>query len=204
MSFSFTRSYADAARSPGRRSSEEGSGPLAYSVNRKNSGTSDVAPPFGPVVTIEEPVRTQPSSRRPSIAEVLGRKLSRSSQASGLTLSPSSLPAVLEHEDNISPRSARKKKRSRPKHRRRTSSKTRDNGDFNAFHAQQTPPHVRPASVSEPTPLIRAISAGNISKVGELLSDESYLDDTSSSPLQTAALEGNEAIINLLIRVEQL
>jgi len=199
MSLPFTRSYADAARSPGRRSSEENSGPFAYSVNRKNSGTSDEAPPFGPVVTIEEPIRAQPSSRRPSIAEVLGRRLSRSSQASELTLSPSSLPAVPEHEDNISPRSARKKKRSRPKHRRRTSSKTRDNGDFNAFHAQQTPPPVRPASVSEPTPLIRAISAGNVSKVGELLSDESYLDDTSSNPLQAAALEGNEAIVNLLL-----
>jgi hypothetical protein len=199
MSLPFTRSYADAARSPGRRSSEENSGPFAYSVNRKNSGTSDEAPPFGPVVTIEEPIRAQPSSRRPSIAEVLGRRLSRSSQASGLTLSPSSLPAVPEHEDNISPRSARKKKRSRPKHRRRTSSKTRDNGDFNAFHAQQTPPPVRSASVSEPTPLIRAISAGNVSKVGELLLDESYLDDTSSNPLQAAALEGNEAIVNLLL-----
>jgi hypothetical protein len=199
MSFSFTRSYADAARSPGRRSSEESPGPLAYSVNRKNSGTSDIAPPLGPVVTIEEPIRTQPSSRRPSIAEVLGRRLSRSSQASGLTLSPSSLPAVPEHGDNISPRSARKKKRSRPKHRRRTSSKTRDNGDFNAFHAQQAPPSVRPASVSEPTPLIRAISAGNVSKVGELLSDESYLEDTSRNPLQAAALEGNEAIVNLLL-----
>jgi ankyrin repeat protein len=207
MSLPVTRSYADAARNlEGRQSEENTLGALAYSVNRKNSGTSNEG--LRSIVTIEEPIRDasrdlnrpQSTSRRPSIAEVLGRRLSRSSQASGAAtgLSSYNLAVVQEHEDNVSPRPTRKKKRSRPKNRRRTSSKTRDHGDFNAFHAQATP--IKPSNGPEQTPLLRAISSGNIDRVGELLSDDSNLDDTSSNPLQTAALEGNEAIVNLLLK----
>ena len=155
------RSYSDAARNLGGPVFEgNNTGPLAYSINRSNSSTSNEAPHRGSIVTIEEPVRdssrdlprfrnavSQPTSRRPSIAQVLGRSFSRSSHisevASGLS-SSFNLTVVQEQEDAISSaRPVRKKKRSKPRNRRRKSSKTRDQGDFNAFHAQAN--NVRPS-----------------------------------------------------------
>jgi Ankyrin repeats (3 copies) len=206
MSLPVTRSYADAARQfQGRPSEEMTSGTLAYSVNRKNSGTSNANENLqrGSIV-IEEPIRDASReltrSRRPSIAEVLGRRLSRSSQASGITTGPSSshhLPAVQEQENDPSPRTSRRKKKPRPRNRRRRSSKTRDHGDFHAFHTQES--IVRPSNVQEKTALEVAISDDDAGRVEELLSDESAVEDTSSSPLQAAALKGNEDILNLLL-----
>jgi len=209
------RSYSDAARNLGGPVFEgNNTGPLAYSINRSNSSTSNEAPHRGSIVTIEEPVRdssrdlprfrnavSQPTSRRPSIAQVLGRSFSRSSHisevASGLS-SSFNLTVVQEQEDAISSaRPVRKKKRSKPRNRRRKSSKTRDHGDFNAFHAQAN--NVRPSNAPEKTPLVIAISEGDVTRVEQLLSEELDIDETSSYPLQTAALEGKEAIVKLLL-----
>jgi hypothetical protein len=208
------RSYADVARNLGDRTSgENNSGTVAYSVNRKNSGPSNEALHRGSVVTIEEPIRdpsrdlarhrnaiSQPASGRPSIAQVIGRTLSRSSHVSEVVSGPSSsfnLEVVPEQEDAVPSRPARKKKRSRPKNRRRKSSKTRDHGDFNAFHAQAN--NVRVNNVPEKTPLLVAISDGDVNRVEQLLSDESNIEDVSSNPLQTAAQEGHEEIVNRLL-----
>ena len=195
----------------GRPSEENTTGTLAFSANRKNSGTSNEGAHRGSI-GFEEPVRDhspdlarprnaspQPSFRRPSIAQVLGRRFSRSSQASGSTPDPSSsfnLAAVHEHEDGI-PRPSRKKRRSRPKNRRRRSSKTRDHGDFHAYHAQAHP--VKILNAPDETALQVAIKDGDVIRVEQLLSDDSTTDNTSSNPLQTAALEGNEEIVNLLL-----
>jgi hypothetical protein len=107
------------------------------------------------------------------------------------------LEVVPEQEDVLPSRTARKKKRSRPRNRRRKSSKTRDHGDFNAFHAQAI--DVRASNVPQKTPLLVAISDGDVTRVKQLISDESNNDDTSSNTLQLAAEEGNEAIVNLLL-----
>jgi hypothetical protein len=108
------------------------------------------------------------------------------------------LTVVQEQEDAISSaRPVRKKKRSKPRNRRRKSSKTRDHGDFNAFHAQAN--NVRPSNAPEKTPLVIAISEGDVTRVEQLLSEELDIDETSSYPLQTAALEGKEAIVKLLL-----
>jgi hypothetical protein len=112
MSLPMPRSYAEVARNlDGRPSEENTPGTLAFSVNRKNSGTSNEVAHRGSIgfeEFIPDPSRDlsrprnaspQPSFRRPSIAQVLGRRFSRSSQASGSTPDPSSsfnLAAVQE------------------------------------------------------------------------------------------------------------
>jgi hypothetical protein len=213
MSQPITGSYVDMGRSlEGRPSEENTTGTLAFSANRKNSGTSNEGAHRGSI-GFEEPVRDhspdlarprnaspQPSFRRPSIAQVLGRRFSRSSQASGSAPDPSSsfnLAAVQEHEDGI-PRPSRKKRRSRPKNRRRRSSKTRDHGDFHAYHAQAHP--VKKPNAPDETALQVAIKDGDVIRVEQLLTDDSTIGDTSSNPLQTAALEGNKEIVNLLLK----
>jgi hypothetical protein len=47
------------------------------------------------------------------------------------------------------------------------------------------------------TPLLIAISDGDAARVEQLLSEGT---DTSGNPLQTAALEGDEKIVNLLLK----
>lgn len=208
------RSYADAARTPENNASGETSpGPLAYSVNRQNTGMSTEAPHRGSIITIEEPTRpsrdltrlhnagaSPPTSRRPSIAQVLGRSLSRSSRVSDALSGPSSsynLTTVPEQEDAILSRPSRKKKRSRPKNRRRKSSKTRDHADFLVSHARGTV--TRASKLPDKTPLLSAITSGDVDRVEELLSEETSINDTTSNPLQTAALGGDENIVRLLL-----
>jgi len=98
MSLPITKSYADETRSlEGGPSVENTLGTLDSSANLINSSASNGAPRSASIETIGEPLRDhprnstrsgnpspQPTPRRPSIAQVLGRTPSRSSQASGM------------------------------------------------------------------------------------------------------------------------
>ena len=226
------RSWANVLGRPSSPGNEND--PPAYVVNRRNSSGTDVSPRrVNSVVTIQEPIheslaprrpslhrpygssatlgslqRQIPDSRRPSIAQVLLSKVpSRTSFISQVPSRSSYVsegPSAAVDEDVILSKSQRKKRR-RGKQQRRKSSASRDHGDFIASRVR--PPGMTSTSIKplDRTPLIIAISEGDVEKVQTLIADKANLpvaNDPSNRPLQAAALAGNETIIKLLLQTK--
>jgi hypothetical protein len=225
-----TRSYAQIVGSRASPTANEND-PMAYTVNRRNSSSTDVSPRrVNSVVTIEEPIYeslapprqtyhkphgssatlgslTRPSivPRRPSIAQVLSRVSSRTSYFSDAPsrssyISDASAGPV--DEDAILSKS-QKKKRKRGKHHNRKSSASQDHGDFIASRVR--PPIITPTSIRvlDRSPLIIAISEGDVENVRTLIANSPSVLEAGGSndrPLQAAALAGHEAIVKLLLQ----
>ncbi len=226
------RSYADAARSRSPPLSEYFPGALPYGVPRRNSANSNTSPLRNSMIAtpdIPDPIpesTTAPSQpfhhgslninpenlrrpslastepRRPSIAQVLGRIGSRSSYLSDSpsrsSLVPIEQPAIPVYDDPVPSKGPKRKRK--PKNRRRKSSQTADHGDFIASRGRPT--EMRPISTALKSPLLTAISEGNIKLVRMLVADETNLrgdDDPNYRPLQVAALGGHLEIVKILL-----
>jgi len=145
--------------------------------------------------------------RRPSIAQVLSAQLSKVSSRSSLSNfshTPSRLssisdgPVVRGYEDPVPSRAPTKRRK--PRNRRRKSTQTRDHADFIVATARA--PEVK-TNARDQSPLLEAISEGNIDRVKELITDKAnFHDELSHRPLQLAALKGFKEIVSLLLDSE--
>ena len=151
---------------------------------------------------LRRPSLASTEPRRPSIAQVLGRIGSRSSYLSDSpsrsSLVPIEQPAIPVYDDPVPSKGPKRKRK--PKNRRRKSSQTADHGDFIASRGRPT--EMRPISTALKSPLLTAISEGNIKLVRMLVADETNLrgdDDPNYRPLQVAALGGHLEIVKILL-----
>lgn len=218
-------SYANAASSPGVAEGEHR--PLGYSVDRRNSVTPsrNQRHRLSSVVTIEEPIiegsrlsarlsrgsidtssaslRPSLASRRPSLAQNVLERIS--SISSRLSESPSGVSATLEtlptsqYDGPVLQGPGKKKRKQRPKNRRNKSSLTRDHGDFLASRAGAV--EHQPVSSEILSPLVKAISEGDLEAVKTIIADRSYFsrEENTGRPLHAAALAGNEEVVKLLL-----
>ncbi|KAH6723387.1 hypothetical protein BKA61DRAFT_10492 [Leptodontidium sp. MPI-SDFR-AT-0119] len=218
------RSYANAASSPGHPETEHKPGPLAYSVDRTTSVAS-IHRHRPSVIAIEEPIiegsrlsarqsrgsvdtssaslRPSLASRRPSLAHNVLERIS--SIASRVSDAPSSASATLEsipasrYDGPVLQGPGKKKRKPRPRNRRHRSSLTRDHGDFLASQAGAI--EHQPARIEAVSPLVEAISEGDLEAARKIIADKTYLQeqDIIGKPLHAAALAGHEEIIKQLL-----
>ncbi|PVH87563.1 hypothetical protein DL98DRAFT_649198 [Cadophora sp. DSE1049] len=218
-------SYANVASSPGVADGEHR--PLAYSIDRRNSITpsQNQRHRLASVVSIEEPImegsrlsarqsrgsvdtsstslRPSLASRRPSLAQNVLERIS--SISSRLSESPSGASTTLEtlpisqYDGPVLQGPGKKRRKQRPKNRRNKSSLTRDHGDFLASRAGAL--EHQPVSAEILSPLVEAISEGDLEAVRNIIADKLYLsrEENTGKPLHAAALAGNEEIVKVLL-----
>ena len=218
-------SYANVASSPGIVDGEHK--PLAYSVDRRNSVTpnQNQRHRLASIITIEEPIMegsrlstrqsrgsvdTSSTSLRPSLASrrtslaqnVLERISSISSRLSeapsGLSNTQDTLH-VSQYDGPVLQGPRKKGRKQRPRARRHKSSLTRTHGDFLASQAGAL--EHQSASADARSPLLEAISEGDLEAVKSIIADKSYMSGGQKigKPLHAAALAGNEEIFKVLL-----
>jgi len=200
--------YAEMARN--RNGPDENAGPLAYSINRRNSAGSYFSPRrVNSSITIEEPIyeasdrpvgprlgssvslspdsnssrRPSIEPRRPSIAQVLSAQLSKVSSRSSLS-NFSGTPSRFSVSDGPAVRGYEDPVPSKAPMKRKKPKNRRRRSTQTRDHADFIVASARAPGIKpkakDQSPLLEAISEGNTDRVKELIADKANFHDELS------------------------